>query len=205
MKKILVAYASMAGSTGEVARAVGEEIARSGAQVDVLPLAKVESLSGYDGAVVGAPMIMGWHRSASRFLRQNRAALAKMPFAIFVTAMSLTATGETGLAGVPVCVDETLPKAAVQAGRLTLRERYAQLSRYLPPVLRAARPAQPVSIGVFSGRLEYGRLPWWAVIFAMFIIRAPAGDKRNWPAIRAWAAGLPAGLRLQEGEVVERA
>jgi menaquinone-dependent protoporphyrinogen IX oxidase len=48
-----------------------------------------------------------------------------------------------------------------------------------------------VSIGVFGGRLEYGRLKWWAVLFAMFIVQAPAGDKRNWPAIRAWADERP--------------
>jgi hypothetical protein len=40
--------------------------------------------------------------------------------------------------------------------------------------------------------LEYGRLPWWAVLFVMLVIQAPAGDRRNWPAIRAWAAELPA-------------
>jgi menaquinone-dependent protoporphyrinogen oxidase len=41
MTKILVAYATMAGSTVEIAQAVGEEIARSGYQVDVLPLTDV--------------------------------------------------------------------------------------------------------------------------------------------------------------------
>jgi hypothetical protein len=39
--------------------------------------------------------------------------------------------------------------------------------------------------------LEYGRLKWWAVLFAMLIVKAQAGDKRNPHSIRAWAAGLP--------------
>ena len=56
--------------------------------------------------------------------------------------------------------------------------------------LNAAGPAKPLSIGFFGGRLEYGRLAWWAVMFVMLVIQAPAGDRRNWPAIRAWAAGL---------------
>jgi len=64
------------------------------------------------------------------------------------------------------------------------------LANYLRPIARAARPAVPVSIGFFGGRLEYGRLPWWAVLFAMVIIQAPAGERRNWPVIRAWAADL---------------
>src|SRR5512143_1855642 len=97
MKRILVAYATMAGSTAEVAQAVGEGIAKTGLQVDVLPLSEVKNLQAYDGVVVGGPMIMGWHRGALGFLRKNRDALRHIPLAIFVTAMSLTQTGEMGV------------------------------------------------------------------------------------------------------------
>jgi hypothetical protein len=31
-------------------------------------------------------------------------------------------------------------------------------------------------------------------LFVMLVIQAPAGDRRNWAAIRAWAAELPAVL-----------
>jgi menaquinone-dependent protoporphyrinogen oxidase len=197
MNKILVAYATVAGSTAEVAQAVGEEIANSGYQVDVLPLTAVQDLAAYDGVVVGGPMIMGWHRTALRFLRKNRRALERTPLAVFVTAISLTESTETSMQGLPVTIDENLPKPPQQAGRLSFRERYATLSNYLRPILRATHPIKPVSIGVFGGRLEYGRLKWWAVLFVMLIIQAPAGDQRNWPAIRAWAAGLPAAFQLE--------
>lgn len=191
MKRILVTYATFAGSTAEVARAVAEEIATHDVQVDVLAIEEVKSLEGYDGVVVGAPMIMGWHREAVRFLKRNRAAFARVPLAIFVLAMSLTESSERSVESVPVVVDEALPKPPVAAERLTLRERYTRLPNYLRPILNATRPAKPVSIGVFGGRLEYGRLPWWAILFAMLIIQAPVGDRRNWTAIRAWAASLP--------------
>jgi len=197
MKRILVAYATMAGSTVEVARVVGEEIAKSGAQVDVLPLGEVKGLDVYDGVVVGGPMIMGWHRAALGFLKKHREALQRIPLAVFVMAMSLTQTGETSVDGVPVEVDEKLPKSPEQEGRLNFRERYARLANYVRPILKATRPVKPVDIGVFGGRLEYGRLKWWAVLFVMVIIQAPAGDRRNWTAIRSWAAGLPAALQLE--------
>jgi menaquinone-dependent protoporphyrinogen oxidase len=190
MKRILVAYATYSGSTREIAQAVGEEIARRGWQVDVLPLSEVQSLAAYDGAVVGGPMIMGWHRAALGFLKKHRAALQRIPLAVFVTAMSLTQTGEAQVGGLPVFVDEKLPKPPEREGRLNFRERYARLSNYVQPILRAARPARPVDIGLFGGCLEYGRLKWYAVLFVMLIIQAPAGDRRNWAALRAWASSL---------------
>jgi len=183
----------MAGSTAEVARVVGEELTDRGFQAEVLPLSEVKTLTGYDGVVVGAPMILGWHRAAGRFLRKHRRELQHIPLAVFATAMSLTQTGETSIDGVPVWIDENLPKAPKQPGKLDFRERYATASNYLRPILRAARPA---TVGIFGGRMEYGRLKWWAVLFAMVIIQASAGDRRNWASIREWASSLPAALTL---------
>ncbi len=196
MKKVLVTYATSAGSSAEVAQAVAEEIARAGLQVDVLPVGEVPSLAGYDGVVVGGPMIMGWHRAAVGFLKRHRQAWREIPVAVFVTAMSLTQTGETSAGGAPVYVDEGLPEPAKSAGHLSLRERYATVSNYARPILGATRPACPASIAFFGGRLDYGRLKWWAVLFAMVIIRARAGERRNWTAIRSWAAELPVALGL---------
>lgn len=198
MKRLLVTYATMAGSTAEVAKTVGEEIAKSGAQVDVLPLSEVKDLAAYDGVVVGAPMIMGWHRSALSFLKHHRADFQRIPLAVFVTAMSLTQTGETSVDGMSITVDAKLPKPPDIEGKLKFKERYARLANYIRPILKATRPAKPVSLGVFGGRLEYGRLKWWAVLFAMLIIQAPAGDRRNWDAIRAWAATLPVALNVDK-------
>jgi menaquinone-dependent protoporphyrinogen oxidase len=195
MNRILVTYATLSGTTVDVAKAVGEEIAKAGLKVDVMPLIEVKSLDLYDGVVLGGPMIMGWHRAAQGFLRKHRGELNRIPLAVFVTAMSLTSTATASLDGVPLYIDENLPKAPEKEGRLNFRERYADVVNYARPILAAARPSKPVSFGFFGGRLDYGRLAWWAVIFAMFIIQAPAGDKRNWPAIRRWANGIPDAFR----------
>jgi len=196
MKRVLVTYATHTGSTAEVASAIGEELA-SMAQVEVRPIAEVKSIEGFDAVVIGGPMILGWHRQARSFLRRNRRLLGQLPFAVFVTAMSLTDTGEGKVNGVQVVVDERLPKPPQRRDRLTFKERYARLSSYLRPVLRSVHPARPRSIAVFAGRLEYGRLKWYEVMFVMVVLKAPAGDRRNWPAIRAWASGLAASLGLE--------
>jgi menaquinone-dependent protoporphyrinogen oxidase len=203
MKRVLVTYATMAGSTAEVAHAVGEELINSGLTVDVIAIKEINSIEAYDAVIVGAPMIMGFHRSALRFLKKHREEFKRIPLAVFVMAMSLTQTDETSVLGVQVYLDNNLPKPPQKIGSLTFRERYARLSNYLQPIFSAIRPSKPVNVGVFGGRLEYGRLKWWAVLFAMLIIQAPAGERRNWPSIRSWAATLPSSLNWEEKHTPE--
>lgn len=190
MKKVLIAYATNAGTTAEVARAVGEEIQKNGSPVDVLPVDQVDSLEGYEAVVLGAPMIMGWHRGAVSFLKKHQQTLSKAPVALFITCMSLTQTGETQVDGVPVTVDPNLPLPPQREGRLSFRERYATVMEYLRPILKAAPQVKPVSVAFFGGRLDMYRLKWWQALFVMLIIQAKPGEKRDWEMIRAWAGKL---------------
>ena len=199
MNKILVTYATNSGSTADVARAVMEELEKSGRPVELLPIAEVGDLGNYSAVVLGAPMILGWQRQALQFLRRNKAALAKIPLAVFVTCMSLTRSAETQVQGVPVAVDENLPKPPQNASHLKYKERYSLLSNYLRPILNSCRE-KPVSVGVFGGQLNYSRMKWWAMIFVVLILQAPAGDRRNWSAIRLWADGLPAVFQKSASE-----
>jgi hypothetical protein len=126
-----------------------------------------------------------------QFLTRIKRPSAKMPLAIFVTCMSLTKSGETNFQGVPVSLDENLPKPPLNASRLTFKERYSLVSNYLRPILRAC-PHKPVSVGIFGGQLNFSHMQWWAMIFVILILQAQAGDQRNWQAIRGWAGSLPA-------------
>ena len=190
MNKILVTYATNSGSTAEVAQAIMDEIQKSGAQVDLLPIAEVRDLANYSAVVLGAPMIMGWHRSAVQFLHKNKSVLANLPLAVFVTCMSLTKSGETEFHGEPISIDEALPKPPKITGHLSLKERYSLVSNYLGPIHQACA-RKPVSVGIFGGQLNFSHMQWWAMIFVVLILQAQAGDHRNWPFIRQWAGGLP--------------
>jgi menaquinone-dependent protoporphyrinogen IX oxidase len=186
MNKILVTYATNAGSTVKVAQAVAAELGKNAA-VETLPLDKVTSLEPYSAIVLGAPMILGWHRGALAFLKRNQDTLSRVPLAIFVTCASLTKTDETSLEGVPLFIDEKLPKAPKNPARLGFKENYSTPKNYLSPILKLAKP---VSIGLFGGSLQYFSMKWWQVPFVLLVIQAQPGDKRNWKAIAEWAGGL---------------
>ena len=205
MEKVLIAYTTNSGSTAEVAQVIGEELAKKGAVVEVCRLEEVTSLDAYAAVVIGAPMILGWHRAAVRFVRRHQIALSQRPVALFFMAMSLTQTGETRVDHVPVIVDAELAKPPKIEGRLSFRERYATLANYLRPVLKAAPMIKPVSVGFFGGKLEYFRLKVFALLFVMLVIQVQPADKRNWSLIRGWAGNLyPLFFGAQPGDASKR-
>jgi menaquinone-dependent protoporphyrinogen IX oxidase len=188
--KILVTYTTNAGATTEVAQVVGEEMGKGGAPVEVERLEQVASLEAYRAVIVGAPMIMGWHPAARKFIRAQQAALSQRPVAYFFTAMKLTRTSETSIDGIPVAVDPLLAKPPRQAGCMSFRERYATPANYLRSALIASPQIKPISAAFFGGKLAYYNLKLWQMLFVMLIIQAQPGGSHNWAFIREWAGGV---------------
>ncbi len=194
MKKILVAYATNAGSTVEVAQAVGEELGKNGAQVEIRQIDEITSLEMYDVVVVGAPMIMGWHRSAVSFVKKHQQRLSKVQVAYFMMAMNLTQVEHHDQSEMPIFVDPRLAKPPSDPNRLSFKERYATVNKYLQPVLKTAPMVKPINVAFFGGKLDLYRLNWWQKLFVMIVIQAQPGDYRNWAFIREWATNLSAFL-----------
>ncbi len=164
--RILVTYASRAGSTAEVAEAIGRTLREGGAQVDILPMAKVNDLSAY-GAVVAGSAIRGskWLPEAVQFIQTHRSALAAKRFALFT-----------------VCITMAMKNA----------ENYRSgVMGWIAPVRNMVKP---LSEGLFAGRLDFTKLPFnkdtlllrLSVALGIF----PRGDHRDWDAIHTWANGL---------------
>lgn len=67
--RMLVAYSSVHGSTAEVARAIALTLCRAGIEADVLPVAEVQDVTGYDGVVLGSAVYGGkWRTDALEFI-----------------------------------------------------------------------------------------------------------------------------------------
>lgn len=164
--KILVTYASRTGATAGVAEAIGQTLAESGAQVEVLPMQQVKDLSPYRAVVAGSG-IQGkqWLPEAMQFMQAHQVELDSRPCAVFLVCMTL----------------------AMNKG-----DYRQEVSAWLQPVRALVRP---VSEGLFAGILDISKVPSFKDRM-MFKISVKSGvwsegDHRDWEAIRAWAKSLP--------------
>lgn len=165
-KKILVTYASQSGSTAGIAEAIGKSLSEGGAQVDVIPMNKVQDLSTYSAVVAGSA-IQGqkWLPEAMQFMRDHQSELSRKPFASFMACITLSMKNSD-----------------------QFRD---GLKVWMSPVRDLVRP---VSEGYFAGVLDFSRIPISFNALAMRIPVLMGiwkkGDHRDWNAIRTWAEGL---------------
>jgi menaquinone-dependent protoporphyrinogen oxidase len=82
--KILVAYGTKKGSTGEVASKVAETLRQQGFETDLQPASEVKDLGSYAAVVLGGSIYTGrFHAEAQALLKRHRGELAKLPVAVF--------------------------------------------------------------------------------------------------------------------------
>jgi menaquinone-dependent protoporphyrinogen oxidase len=154
--RILVAYATRAGSTAEIAAAVAETLAARGYAVDVKPVKEKPNLAGYTAAVLGSAIRMGaWLPEAVDFVKANQAALGAIPVALFTVHMLNTGDDE-----------------ASQSARAAY--------------LKAVRPLLPDAEAVyFEGKMDFARLSFLDRAIAR-MVKAVEADNRDWAQIRGW-------------------
>lgn len=155
--KILMAYASKAGSTIEIANHVAKKIAENGNTVDVLPVNKVEDLTAYQAVILGSAIRIGAVLpEISKFVETNKEILRTKSLSIFVVCMTLK--------------DDT-------------EENRKTVSDYLEPIRHVV---QPTLEGQFAGVMDLTKLNLIERLM-MKSMKTPQGDFRDWDQIDNWA------------------
>jgi menaquinone-dependent protoporphyrinogen oxidase len=166
MQKILVAFGTKYGSTGEIAAAIADVLRRLGLEVDLRSARDVRDVAAYDGVVVGSGVYVGrWHADALDLVKRFERELRVRPTWFF-------SSGPTG--GTPQA-----EAAMVKA-----------LEEQAPPPGQAGRLAERIAIrghALFAGKVGAGV----GGIFARWV---PRGDWREFGIIETWAAGIARAL-----------
>ncbi len=159
-KRILVTYATRAGSTSEVAAAIGETLSQRGFAVDVKPVKDNPAVEDYQAVIMGSAIRMGnWLPEAVEYIKKNAQALNGMPAALFTVHMLNTAEDET-----------------------SRNARLAYLNS-VRPLLTGAEEAY------FAGKFDFSRLSFMDRMISK-MVKAVEGDSRDWNKINAWANGI---------------
>lgn len=165
--RVIIAYASAAGSTADVAEEVAAVLTGRGYRVTCRPAGTDLDPLDADALVVGSAVHdMAWLAPALDFLA--RAAASGRPTWCFSVG---------GLAG---------PYRSRRSRFLTAGE-LGRIEQRFPPGFR------PRDHRMFAGVVDPARAPLWARVFYRLTGTGP-GDHRDRPAIRAWAGTVADGL-----------
>jgi menaquinone-dependent protoporphyrinogen oxidase len=159
-RKVLVAYATRAGSTAGVAERIAEVLNRNGFAAEAARANEARDIASYDAVILGSAVRAGkLMPEALKFMDKNKTALASKPFAAFIVCLAMKEPGE---------------KSRVTAGA------------YLDQVRQQVRPLRE---GFFAGAYDPQKLDFVSRQI-MKMIKAPPGDFRKWDEVEAWAASL---------------
>ncbi len=128
---VLVTYASVSGSTAEVAETIGQVLEGHDLKVWVQPMKAVSELETYDAIVAGSSIRAGrWLPEAMRFLDNFQETLNGKTVAYFTTCLTMVHDDEDS-------------RRTVMA--------------YMEPILQKTPDTTPVGLGMFAGSLDRHR------------------------------------------------
>lgn len=176
--RVLLAYASKCGSTGEIAENMAGEICGAGAACDLRLIDSVTDIKEYNAVIIGSCIRnFKWLPEAAKFVRDNEHLLAKMKVAYFMTCLQVVPEQ-------PAISQKGLPPKDE-----TAEQRRERVKGYLDYVLKGSPGVKPVDIGVFAGVLDLSRLKSTEKAM-MKNLGFVEGDFRNLDAINAWARDM---------------
>ncbi len=159
-KRVLVTYATRAGSTVGVADAIGAELKRRGLDVDIQPVTANQTVDAYEAVILGSAIRMAnWLPEMVEFIKTNQSALRSRPVALFTVHILNTGADETS-----------------RAARLAY--------------LNTVRPfVNAVDEVFFTGRIDLETLSFVDRLMVK-MVKSPIGDFRDWDGIRAWSSAI---------------
>jgi menaquinone-dependent protoporphyrinogen oxidase len=159
-KRILLTYATRAGSTIGVADAICAELRRRGLEVDIQPVTANPTVGTYEAVILGSAIRMAsWLPEMVEFIKTNQAILQACPVALFTVHILNTGADETS-----------------RAARLAY--------------LNTVRPLlNPVDEVYFTGKVDLEALSFVDRLMVK-MVKSPIGDFRDWDGIRAWSSAV---------------
>lgn len=167
--RLLVAYDSQYGSTGEIAQRIGTQLG-SVARVDVRPTWEIDSLDGYRAMVFGAPVQQDRMKSsATDWLSSRSAEINRIPHAFFMPSASFGIDPD---------------RVGQEAAKRQLLEQAAELSG-----------TAPLSVLPMGGVVDFSKMAYLSgLVYQVASGNSVQGDFRDFGAVTDWVNQVQPGL-----------
>lgn len=158
--RILVTYATKAGSTAEIAAKIGEHLSARGFAVDVINVKAKPDPKDYQAVILGSCIRMGaWLPEMMDYIKANQFALNAMQSALFTVHMLNAGEDETSK---------------------TARTAYMDKVRALMPGTEEV---------YFLGAMDFSKLSILDR-FISKMVKSVESDQRDWDKIKSWSSAL---------------
>lgn len=176
MSKILLAYATKNGSTGEVAQFMGDVLSYHGLDAVVADVDTISEVKPYDVFIFGSPVYSGmWLPEMYRFIKYHTETIGQKPVYCWITCIRVLEEN-----GYDHVINHYMPDSLLD--QLNVRQ-----------------------ITAFAGKLKWAEINWterWTLAL-QYDGKADArnfnADHRDWNIIRQWSVKLAEDIRICQG------
>lgn len=196
MKRVLIVYNTVSGSTADMAEIIRQELAGI-CYVELVPVSQSPDAGAYDAVIIGSPMRFGGlSRPVRKYISRNCKRLAETDVFFYMSLLYIVQLEGESIPKEGVYVDPSFGMKRLSRKEATLFDRKHSLGYYRSLVSEMAGGLMCQSMGFFQGRLVVSGLSFLPRLFMRIIIRLTAkereGDFFHPDAVREWTRQISA-------------
>lgn len=198
MKKTLIVFDTVSGSTREMAEIIRDEM--ENISVSIKPVDKVESIDGYDTVIIGSPIRFGgFTAKIKKFIKKNRDELVSKKIILYFSSLYIVKLKEEEKPAATFYIDPTLNIQTLSRKEATSMDKTHSIGCYYKAILKQTSGLVPDTIAYFNGRLDLQKLNIFFRLFMKIVVslttKERVGEFLNRDSVKEGAAVLRQRLR----------
>jgi menaquinone-dependent protoporphyrinogen IX oxidase len=157
MKKVIIVFDTVSGSTREMAEIIRSEL--NGLSVDIARVDDITSLDGYDVVIIGSPMRFGaFTAKIKKFIKKYRNELSSKKVIYYFSSLYIINLKEEEQPTITLYIDPTLSIQKISKRDATPMDKTHSIGYYYRAILKRTAGITPLAIAFFNGRLDLQKL-----------------------------------------------
>ena len=191
MKKALIVFDTVSGSTGEMAEIIRDEMKDT--SVNIYRVDDIKSLDGYDAVIIGSPIRFGgFTAKIKKFIKKYWNELSSKKIILYFSSLYIINLKEDKQPAVTLYIDPTLKMRTISKKDATLMDKAHSIGGYYQTILKQTSGIIPESVAFFNGRLDLQKLNFFLRLFMKIVVslttKQKVGEFLNPESIRKGAS-----------------